>query len=479
MPRSFSKIEQQLWRDPDFYTLSDDGKMLWLYLLTSPLSTFAPGILVGSVLNVGEDLRWIDDADYAGSIQRIDAAFQELEQLQWVELDRKARVIWIPNAVRKNPPRNENVTRGWLRAMLEVPRSPLRMKWLRRAASDLKQRYGRSTAGQRCIKDVSPVYQKCISGVSKVYHEPVSGVITSGSGKGQLLVNVASKLDQHGVNDQKLNEFIEEVLLMTRQSGANGANNGGNNEQATRPSTPPLDPDYIDIDIDREIEIETLPSYGAPPGAPPPQNVGTKQSRGTDPGGTSTPPPAGQGSSDGNAASQRTIHEGGEPPPDEPPTAPHRKLPSRPPPEPLPPKKRKRKPPVPPEEKPDAPPASFAPRELAMWEALRKATFYVPGRGELTGWEAVDDPVRLAMQLGGEAFPNCGPDLIHRLATWTMENRNRAKQKVNRFLVNRFSAHQDKGTGMNRTPPWQQPTTKYQHGDDLEAKVRATREGKP
>jgi len=97
------------------------------------------------------------------------------------------------------------------------------------------------------------------------------------------------------------------------------------------------------------------------------------------------------------------------------------------------------------EGKPVEPPEGFNNRQLEMWNALRVATFYIPGHGEMTAWQAVEDPIRLAAQLGGDAYPNVDVALIHRLGNWTMENRVKSKKKVAVFLTNRFSASQERG----------------------------------
>jgi hypothetical protein len=99
------------------------------------------------------------------------------------------------------------------------------------------------------------------------------------------------------------------------------------------------------------------------------------------------------------------------------------------------------------EGKPEQPPEGFNPRQQAVWEALRTATFYVPGKGLMTAWQAVSDPVLLAAQLGGDAYPSVDVGLVHRLGNWTTQHKQRAKREVGRFLLNRFSTSQERGNG--------------------------------
>jgi len=121
--------------------------------------------------------------------------------------------------------------------------------------------------------------------------------------------------------------------------------------------------------------------------------------------------------------------------------------------------------------KPEAPPGDFDQRQLEVWEALRTAAFYVPGVGDQTAWENVKDPVRLARQLGGPGYPNVDVGLVYRLASWTQENRARAKRQIGRFLLNRFSQSQERG-GRGGTPQPARSPGRAPASADLAAKVR-------
>jgi hypothetical protein len=127
--------------------------------------------------------------------------------------------------------------------------------------------------------------------------------------------------------------------------------------------------------------------------------------------------------------------------------------------------------------KPTEPPKEFTERQVAFFGALKKVEFYVRGKGIMTAFDAVGDPVRLARNLGDEdTYPLVDVGLIGRLGSWSLENRNRSKVDIGKFILNRARASQERGV-----PGGQRPGEKkngYQYGSDLAGKVRGTRNGR-
>ena len=56
MLRKYSTVERYLWRDPEFRALGHLEKLLWLHLLTSPLSTTLPGLIPTSLLILADEM---------------------------------------------------------------------------------------------------------------------------------------------------------------------------------------------------------------------------------------------------------------------------------------------------------------------------------------------------------------------------------------------------------------------------------------
>ena len=103
------------------------------------------------------------------------------------------------------------------------------------------------------------------------------------------------------------------------------------------------------------------------------------------------------------------------------------------------------------EEDSENPPADFTRRQRAFFEALKKTEFYVRGRGAMTAFHAVKDPIRLARNLGEhDTYPAVDAGLIGRLGGWTFLNKNRAKVDIGKFILNRARATQERGGDQHR-----------------------------
>lgn len=126
----FRRIDAGTWADERFVALSDDGKLLWFYLLTGLEVTNLPGILVAGRAQLAEALGW--------ELERLVAAFDEIaaqkdaDGVAMAVADWTRRIVWLPKGVRHNAPANPNVVAGWRDAWRAVPECPL--KWTAHAA---------------------------------------------------------------------------------------------------------------------------------------------------------------------------------------------------------------------------------------------------------------------------------------------------------------------------------------------------------
>ena len=125
MLRKYSTVERYLWRDPEFRALGHLEKLLWLHLLTSPLSTTLPGLIPTSLLILADEM-----GEDPANFKSLRKAFGTLEQLGWVRADHAARLVLLPGALRHNLPESPNVVLGWARGFDEIPESPLKWRWL-------------------------------------------------------------------------------------------------------------------------------------------------------------------------------------------------------------------------------------------------------------------------------------------------------------------------------------------------------------
>lgn len=151
----YAHVSRRLWGDAKFRKLTTappNGRDLWLYLLTSPHSTNIPGILVARRETVAADLGWSPEA--------LDAVWGELSGADPMAVaDWSSGLVWLPRAVRHDPPSSPNHVRSWVRIWSELPESAL----LRRAAK---------TIGSE-LERVNPAFAAVfLEGLPKGYPKP-------------------------------------------------------------------------------------------------------------------------------------------------------------------------------------------------------------------------------------------------------------------------------------------------------------------
>lgn len=117
----YRKIDVRIWGDAKFQALSGlepSGKALWLYLLTSPNTNSIPGLFRCGEAAMAEELDW--------PLKAFREAFGEVFREGLAEADWKARVIWIPNALKYNRPESPNVVASWAVSWDEIPECRLK-----------------------------------------------------------------------------------------------------------------------------------------------------------------------------------------------------------------------------------------------------------------------------------------------------------------------------------------------------------------
>jgi hypothetical protein len=117
----YRKIDTRMWGDSKFRELSSpqpSGKYLWMFLLTGPQTSNVPGLFHAGEMALAEELEW--------TVEAFREAFGEASSKGLVEADWKARVVWVPNAVRYNQPESPNVVKSWRYAWDEIPECALK-----------------------------------------------------------------------------------------------------------------------------------------------------------------------------------------------------------------------------------------------------------------------------------------------------------------------------------------------------------------
>jgi hypothetical protein len=135
----YRKIEVRTWSDEKFRSLSvipASGQGLWFFLLTGPHTTAIPGLFRAGRAAMAEELSWDQEA--------FDEAFREVSDQGMAKADFKAKLVWLPNAIRHNKPESPNVVRSWRVELDLLPECELKrdaVKGIREALEEVGPSY--------------------------------------------------------------------------------------------------------------------------------------------------------------------------------------------------------------------------------------------------------------------------------------------------------------------------------------------------
>lgn len=113
----YRKIDVRIWNDQKFASLSDGGKLAFLFLLTHPHLT-ALGAMRGTQPGLAAELGWTTEA--------FREAFTEAFLKALVKHDERASFIWLPNFLKYNRPESPNVVKSWAVSLDLIPECPLK-----------------------------------------------------------------------------------------------------------------------------------------------------------------------------------------------------------------------------------------------------------------------------------------------------------------------------------------------------------------
>lgn len=117
----YRMLDVRIWCDKKFRSLTPlkpSGQALFLYLLSNPHTTSIPGLYRAGAGAMAEELAW--------SLLGFQRALKEVIAQGLVKADLKARVIFIPNAIKYNKPQSPNVVRSWAVHWDEIPECALK-----------------------------------------------------------------------------------------------------------------------------------------------------------------------------------------------------------------------------------------------------------------------------------------------------------------------------------------------------------------
>jgi hypothetical protein len=123
----YRKVDVRIWDDPKFRRLDSAPKLAFICLLTHPQMTSIGAMRATTAASLAEDLNWTPG--------EAAAALSTLSDLGMVRHDDNARLVWLPNFLRYNPPENPNVARGFASALAMLPECDLRADAARAACA--------------------------------------------------------------------------------------------------------------------------------------------------------------------------------------------------------------------------------------------------------------------------------------------------------------------------------------------------------
>jgi len=104
----YSMVLRRTWNDAKFRALTaapPNGQTLFLRLLTGPELTMIPGLYCAWEAGLAQALGW-ELSDFRSTLAQV--CRQGLAKVDW-----KVGVVFVPKAIKHNPPANPNVVRSW------------------------------------------------------------------------------------------------------------------------------------------------------------------------------------------------------------------------------------------------------------------------------------------------------------------------------------------------------------------------------
>lgn len=118
---TYRAIHVKMWGDEKFKRLSPpppSARYLWIYLLAGPHTNKIPGLFTAGEAQLAEALEW--------PLKGFRERYRELFREGLIEADWRARLVFIPNAIKHNSPDNPNVVKSWKREWEDLPECELK-----------------------------------------------------------------------------------------------------------------------------------------------------------------------------------------------------------------------------------------------------------------------------------------------------------------------------------------------------------------
>ena len=186
----YSKIDSMFWRDQKNRKLSDDGKLLFLYLLTCPHRS-SIGLYYLPEQYVASDIKW--------TLERVQKGFKELLQNGCIKYDKDNEIVFIKNFLRYNSFENSNQIRGALKYLITLPDTV----FLSDLIEVIKMGY------EDCSKDKSQDFKKALETLMTTLAERVRNTVAYNSNSNSsLYLNTFAPSSNDSTPDENTPELV-------------------------------------------------------------------------------------------------------------------------------------------------------------------------------------------------------------------------------------------------------------------------------
>ena len=186
----YSKIDSLFWRDQKNRKLSDDGKLLFLYLLTCPHRS-SIGLYYLPEQYVASDIKW--------TLERVQKGFKELLQNGCIKYDKDNEIVFIKNFLRYNSFENSNQIRGAIKFLGTLPDTV----FLSDLIEVIKMGY------EDCSKDKSQDFKKALETLTITLNERVRNTVAYNSNSNSsLYLNTFAPSSNDSTPDENTPELV-------------------------------------------------------------------------------------------------------------------------------------------------------------------------------------------------------------------------------------------------------------------------------
>ena len=119
----YRRVSVRMSGDTRFRKLSapkPNAQTLWTHLIIGEYTTAIPGVVRGGEAAIAESLRW--------AVPSFREAFNEIYAEGMAKPDWSARLVFLPNGLKHNPPQSPKVVMSWAKAFAELPECALKIE---------------------------------------------------------------------------------------------------------------------------------------------------------------------------------------------------------------------------------------------------------------------------------------------------------------------------------------------------------------